>query len=53
VDLKERSFLRCASQLLDARKLLARAAENLEQAYGQNTKTDEIRAFLAELEATK
>lgn len=50
-DLKERSFLRCAAHLLDARTLLRRAAEELEQAQGQNTTTEEIRAFLAELEA--
>ena len=50
VDLKERSFLRCASQLLDACTLLARVAEELEQARGSNATTEEIRAFLAELD---
>jgi hypothetical protein len=51
VDLKERSYLRCASSLLDAKKFLARAAEELERACGQNTTTEEIRALLAEREA--
>ncbi len=50
VDLKERSYLRAASYLLDARRLLARAAEELEQAHGSNATTEEIRAFLAEQE---
>lgn len=50
-DMKERQFLRCASHLLDAKKLLARAAAELAQAPGQNKTAEEIRAFLAELEA--
>lgn len=50
VDLKERSYLRCASYLLDARKVLKRTVEEWEQAHGQNATTEEIRALLAELE---
>lgn len=50
VQMKERIYLRCASQLLDAKKLLAQAAEELEQARRSTLTSEAIRAFLAELE---
>ena len=50
VDLKERSYLRAASYLLDARKLLGRVAEELEREDSHTGTAEEIRAFLAELE---
>jgi hypothetical protein len=53
VQMKERVYLRCASHLIEARKLLEEAEERLRYGGERAATADKIHTFLDELEADR